>query len=564
MFQDFINTKRTTGELDLTDEQIQELVDRTVNEKNLSFYAALLRSGYLTQEQVVLLAAEYFELAVIPDPFTIEVDFESTTVLYHDENKALDMRMVMDNKQFFVSLEDTKVLVVREPEDEMEQSRLTAIFGQTPTRAVLTDEAYEIILKYQLKPKLFENISMAMRPSDIRRVLQQDGDAGRNRFSPVEELLDGLMTAALERRATDMRIIPINAERSRVWLTVDGRNAHYTYISTAVLENLRNVLKNRANSPSESPGVPVEGRISFMHNGTQVDVRINIVTAFNGYDFNFRFITTVLRGLNDLGMSDDNLAKYKRILNLTKGLVVISGPTGSGKTSLLYAGFRVSMDKNKHIYSIEDPVEIALPGITQVEVKDGVGVTKEVLFASALRHRPDIVAFGEIRNLDDAAPAINFAHTGHPAHATLHANDAIGVISRLTNMGVDPYVLGDTLAAVIAQRLIRRVCPHCATAYNLEIDHPWRKRFNLGNGEITLKKGCGCAKCAGTGYLGQMAIDEILITTPAIREAIQMQKGSTAIRNASNFQTYLEDGKAKALAGLTTFDELEDIAADVL
>lgn len=564
MFQDFITSKR--DEIGMSEEQIRDLVDRTTNEKNLSFYSALLHSGFITQEQVVLLAAEYFEMAVIPDPFTVKVDFDTTTVLYHTEKKTVDMRQVIQNQQFFVTIpgaDDAKIFIIREPENEMERARLMSIFGQMPTCAVLTDEAFDIIQKYQLKPKLFDTISREMRPSDIRRQAQL-GTGANNRTSPVEELLDGLMIAALERRATDMRIVPIDAEDTHVWLTVDGRNMPYCHISTSVLENLRNVLKNRADCPSESPGVPVEGRISFMHDGVQIDVRINIVTAFNGYDFNFRFITTVLRSLDDLGMSDENLAKYKRILNLTKGLVVISGPTGSGKTSLLYAGFRVSMAKNKHIYSIEDPVEIALPGITQVEVNETVGVTKEVLFASALRHRPDIVAFGEIRNLDDAAPAINFAHTGHPAHATLHANDAIGVISRLTNMGVDPYVLGDTLAAVIAQRLIRRVCPYCAEEYDLDIGHPWRNKFNLGNGPIHLKRGCGCAKCAGTGYLGQMAIDEILITTPKVREAIQMQKGSTAIREVTDFQTYLDDGKSKALVGLTTFDELEDIASDVL
>lgn len=561
MFRDYV---QETGPV--TPEQNRVLGEKVITERGMTYYKALLESSLMSQESIVNAALAYYRMDCIENPYKTEIDFELTERLY-ETGGHLDIDAILRNRQFFVRSGDSPFFVLNDPENDIDKNKVKILLGSgVPVKfTLLTEQTYAMYQRYQIQPARIALMS--------RTDLQPDRIA--QYADPMSVFLDTLFESALLWRATDLRIIPMGRveEKSiskliaQVWLTVDGKNTPYTTIAANVLPSLRNVVKNRCHCPDDKNGKPVEGRLTVRFQGRSIDVRVNVVSSFNGYDFNFRFITSVLRSLGDLGMSTENLAKYKRVLNLTKGLVIISGPTGSGKTSLLYAGFRVTMERHKAIYSIEEPVEINLPGITQVEVDENLGMTREQLFASALRHRPDIVAFGEIRNLEDAKPAINFAHTGHPAHATLHANDSVGVVSRLINMGVDPYVLGDTLAAVVSQRLVRRVCPDCAEEYDLPQGHPWRETFDLGDGPIRLKRGCGCAKCAGTGYYGQMAINEIMLTTPEIRAAIQAHKGTDAIRQIQkniHFKTYLDDGKEKALKGETTFEELYDIANDIL
>jgi len=559
MFRDYVQEIGA-----VTSGQNRALGEKAITERGMTYYKALMDSGLLSQESVVNAALAYYRMDCIENPYKARIDFELTERLYGIHGH-LDIDAVIRNRQFFVRSGDALFFVLNDPENDTDKSKVKILLGGgVPIKyTLLTEQTLAMYQRYQIQPARIALMSRTDLQPD--RIAQYD--------NPMSIFLDTLFENALLWRATDLRIIPLekvendSKAEAQVWLTVDGKNTKYTTIFANILPNLRNVVKNRCHCPDEKNGKPVEGRLTVRFQSRNIDVRVNIVPSFNGYDFNFRFITTVLRSLDDLGMSKENLEKYKRVLNLTKGLVVISGPTGSGKTSLLYAGFRVALSANRAIYSVESPVEIQLSGITQVETDDTTGMTRQQAFDSALRHRPDIIAFGEIRNLSDAQPAISFSMTGHPAHATLHANNSVSVVSRLVNMGVDPYVLGDTLAAVVSQRLVRRICPDCAEEYDLPQDHPWRKTFDLGDGPVRLKRGCGCAKCAGTGYYGQMAINEIMLTTPEIRTAIQAQKGTDAIRQILErdlFKTYLEDGKEKALTGMTTFEELYDIANDIL
>jgi type II secretory ATPase GspE/PulE/Tfp pilus assembly ATPase PilB-like protein len=317
----------------------------------------------------------------------------------------------------------------------------------------------------------------------------------------------------------------------------------------------------------ETNDAPVEGQISFNYHGQRVDIRINILKTVIGYDFNMRFIDSSLRGLEELGLSEKNYKQYVDLLHMTKGMVILCGPTGSGKTTLLYAGFKKLLTENKAIFTIEDPVEIVLPGTTQVSVKKEKGMSYAERFPSSLRHDPDIIAIGETRTLDVAEQAVQAANTGHLVFTTLHTNDAVGAISRLTNLGLAPYAIGDVLAAVVAQRLVRRVCPKCKELYDLPEDHEWRQTFDLGDGPIKLARGKGCEYCAGSGYRGRVGVNEFMICSPKLRDAIQKNKTRIeleSILHDEGYRTYLEDAKEKALEGVTTFDEVNELYQDIL
>lgn len=548
----------------ITAEQIKNANEKMLSSRKLSFYTALKSITEIDQEAIVNAACDYYKFQKIKDPFKQEIDWINTTRLYPYQDITTgkcNINDVLEQRQFFVNTEKGITFLIKEPEDENIKNKLQTLIKTNIEYALITDSDLDILIEYKIKPKKY---SIATHKSHAL----QEGMSNNGKFkSQVETMLDDLIETALERRTTDLRIVPINPAEAKVIFTIDGKNHEYATIDGTLLLNLRNIIKTRTKSSEKKDKIPIEGKMKVEHKGQIVDVRVNIVSSYNGFDFNFRFINKILLDLDDLGLSEENLKSYKHILGLTKGLVVISGPTGSGKTSLLYAGFRVALKSGFAVYAIEDPVEINLAGVTQVEVDEEQGLTKQVHFNSALRHRPDIVAFGEIRDSEDAKPAINFAHTGHPAHVTIHANDAVGVISRMVNMGIDPYVLGDTLAAIIAQRLVRRICTHCSMEYQLPKNHKWREMFGLGTDDIILKKSVGCVHCVGTGHYGQIAINEIILVGGEIRDAIQKQLPRADIEKilkGQNFQNYLSDGIDKALKGLISFEEIEPFVNDLL
>ncbi|MEG2857686.1 MAG: ATPase, T2SS/T4P/T4SS family, partial [Clostridia bacterium] len=224
----------------------------------------------------------------------------------------------------------------------------------------------EVLLQYQLTPRAIGEQANKIKVGTTSATAADD--VGEN-ASYTQKLLDMLIEAALERRASDLHLQQLSDDVAQVMLRVDGKLYYFTKVKADVLGNLRNKLKTMSQTGGETPDMPVEGQISAMHRGNRIDIRINILRSSLGYDFNMRFIDANLKGIEELGLSPNNLEQYMRLLHMTKGLVILCGPTGSGKTSLLYAGFKKMLSENKAIFTIEDPVEITMPGITQLQVK---------------------------------------------------------------------------------------------------------------------------------------------------------------------------------------------------
>lgn len=545
----------------LSEKQYRKVQTVQAEKRNTTFFSALKKAEVLPEERIVSLACEFFEINRIGNAFTVKVDFPMTIKIMGDIFHAIEARM------FVCRVDDVLTFVLNDPENEGMKSKATVALRETPAFALITSEEFDIINTYQLTPNSINHQATKITSGVTDKRGKALDDIGENE-SYTERLLAMLIDAALDRRASDLHLQPMGDGTAQVMLRVDGELYPYTTIKSDVLENLRNKLRTMAQVGGESAEKPVEGQISALHNGQRVDIRINIVKSTLGFDFNLRFIDVELKSLEELGLSKQNYDHYMHLLHMTKGLVILCGPTGSGKTSLLYAGFRKLLAENKAIFTIEDPVEIIMPGVTQIGVKKNVaGMSYSELFPSSLRQDPDIIGIGEVRTLDVALQTVQAADTGHLVFTTLHTNDAIGAISRLTNLGLDAYTIGDVLAAVVAQRLVRRVCTNCAEEYVLDKDHPWRKRYGLGDGEIKLKRGCGCEKCAGAGYRGRIAVNEFMIATPKLRSAIQKKCTRTEIEEILQdygFRSYIEDAIDKAKAGIITFDEVDKLYMDIL
>jgi type IV pilus assembly protein PilB len=540
--------------------QIKTIQSEYMNVRNSTYYGAIKRANAMPEEQLLLLACNFFNVSLIENSFRVEVDFAATEKVLGDVFAAIESRMCV------VHYNGKMTFIVNDPENENLRSKASTALGEQPEFAIASEKEFNIILQYKLNPYAINKQSDTIKTAPTTMVLQQDT---RENASHVQRFLDMLIRAALERNASDLHLQQITPDTAQILLRIDGRIYYYASIRSDILPNLRNKLKTMSQVGGETVDKPVEGQISYDYCGQTIDIRINILSTENGFDFCLRFINSHITDLEELGLADTNYQKFLDLLHMTKGLVIICGPTGCGKTTLLYAGFKklLSEEKLPIICTIEDPVEIKMPGITQISLDKEKKMSYADIFPSLLRADPDIIAIGETRTVTVAEQAIQSSNTGHLTFTTLHTNDAVGAISRLVNMGVDAYSVGDVLAAVVAQRLIRRVCPSCAEEYELPQDHIWRTRYNLGNGRVKLKRGCGCAACAGTGYKGRMAVNEFMITTPDLRSAIQKNATRTEIEDileSHGYQTYIKDAIQKALDGVTTFDEVDVLYRDIL
>jgi type II secretory ATPase GspE/PulE/Tfp pilus assembly ATPase PilB-like protein len=308
--------------------------------------------------------------------------------------------------------------------------------------------------------------------------------------------------------------------------------------------------------------LPQDGRIRLRVGGRQIDVRVSTIPTLYGESVVMRILdkSTALLGLEELGMPPEPLARFRKLITRPHGILLVTGPTGSGKTTSLYAALSEIYSEEKKIITIEDPVEYQLTGVNQIHVRPQIGLT----FASGLRHivrqDPDVIMVGEIRDPETAEIAIQAALTGHMVFSTLHTNDAAGAITRLLDMGAEPYLVASSLMGSVAQRLVRQICPQCkevaqysdAVLREVGIDPAGPERHQL-------RRGAGCDACARTGYRRRLGVFELLPIDDTVRQMIVDRTPATLIKQygvRQGMRTLLMDGREKALAGVTTLDEV--------
>lgn len=382
------------------------------------------------------------------------------------------------------------------------------------------------------------------------------------RNAPVVKMIEQLFKNAIEMRASDVHIEPYEKE-IRIRYRVDGELITINTLGVESLGPLIARIKILANLNIAEKRQTQDGRIITKIGEKDVDLRVSILPVVNGEKVVIRILNrdNYKLGKEKLGLSKENLEKLNRIISSPNGIVLVTGPTGSGKSTTLYTVLSELNSSSVNIVTIEDPVEYTLNGINQVNVNNKAGLTFASGLRSILRQDPDIVMIGEIRDEETAQIAIKAAITGHLVLSTLHTNDAPSSITRLIDMGIEPYLAATSISGIIAQRLVRKICPNCKEEY-VASDYE-RDIFGVKDGEVLkLYKGRGCGHCNNTGYMGRIGIYEIMEITREHRDAINKTRDSNVLKDISKkygMTTIAEEGKKLVLQGITNLEELAAI-----
>lgn len=381
--------------------------------------------------------------------------------------------------------------------------------------------------------------------------------------APVVKMIEQLFRNSIEMRASDIHIEPYEKE-VRIRYRIDGK---LTTVNTLAVESLGPLItriKILANLNIAERRIPQDGRIITKIGQDEVDLRVSILPVVNGEKVVIRILTrdSYKVGKEELGINKENLKKLNNIISNPNGIVLVTGPTGSGKSTTLYSILSELNKSDINIVTIEDPVEYTLNGINQVNVNSKTGLTFASGLRSILRQDPDVVMIGEIRDEETAQIAIKAAITGHLVLSTLHTNDAPSTITRLLDMGIEPYLVATSISGIIAQRLVRKICNYCKEEY-IASDYE-KSIFNIDtNTELKLSRGKGCGHCNNSGYNGRIGVYEIMEITREHRNFINDSKNSDILRDISikNGMTTLEEEcKELVLKGVTTLEELATIA----
>jgi len=380
--------------------------------------------------------------------------------------------------------------------------------------------------------------------------------------APIVRLVNSIFFQAIEQNASDIHIEPQDY-RARVRYRIDGMLREIMTIPHRIRSAVISRIKIMSEMDIAEKRIPQDGRLQLKFGSREIDFRVSTLPTIHGEKVVIRLLDKgsmkSLR-IEQIGFGPLNLKRFTNALKRPYGMLLITGPTGSGKTTTLYAALNEISTVEKNVITVEDPVEYMLDGINQTQVNIKAGMTFAASLRAILRQDPDIIMVGEIRDAETAEIAVRAAMTGHLVLSTLHTNDAAGAVTRLVDMGIEPFLVASSVLATVAQRLVRLICPKCRQAYMLEPDAPEREFIGVGPGSpVTLYRGIGCDECGYVGYRGRLAIHEVLPMTAALRALITRNAPVDEIEFtalAEGMISLKKDGIQKALDGLTTIEEV--------
>ena len=393
---------------------------------------------------------------------------------------------------------------------------------------------------------------------DIDRLAEDSEDA------PVIKIVNLIMVQAMRDKASDIHIEPFQ-KTLKLRYRVDGDLVPAESPPKALQLAITSRLKILAGLNIAERRLPQDGRFRIKVMGKEVDLRVSILPTSHGEKIVIRILDkSVLTGsIDQMGIDEETLLKLRKAIDAPHGMILVTGPTGSGKTTTLYSVLQELNNPQYNIVTVEDPIEYELGGVNQVAVRNDIGLDFASALRSILRQDPDIVMVGEIRDNETADIAVKAALTGHQVLSTLHTNDAAGAITRLDDMGIEPFLISSSILMTCAQRLVRRVCANCREEFQPEPEV--FARLGIEQAETVFYRGSGCDRCKGRGYLGRLAIIEALTVTESIRRLIMKRASAAVIKNqavAEGMKTLRMVGVDKALEGQTTLEEVLRVAAD--
>jgi general secretion pathway protein E len=543
----------------IRDSDLRELEQARAATPGKPLHQLIVERGLAKEEDVLAILAEELGMDIV-DLTSIKVDA--------DVLKAMPLRLVHRRMMMPLKRENgTLVVATGDPLDVYTLDELQMLTGLRVRPVLASPREIARLIKTHFGVGGETVTEMVAERDGVELLQETEADdselAKMAQEASVVKLVNEILLEAINERASDVHIEP-QEHGLRIRYRIDGLLQSQKLppeihrFQLAIISRLK--IMSRLNIAEKR--LPQDGRIKMRVQGREIDVRVSIIPMLHGEGIVLRILDKgrMVFNLANVGMFPDTYETFKKLIDIPHGIVLVTGPTGSGKTTTLYSGLNEIKDETLKIITVEDPVEYHTEGIQQIQVHTKIGLTFAASLRSILRHDPDVVLIGEIRDLETAENAIQASLTGHLVFSTLHTNDAPSAFTRLIDMGIEPFLVASSVEAVMAQRLVRTICPHCKTEQKVEKDY--LRRIGFPAEEIDTAKfyrGVGCEECRQLGYQGRMGIYELLILNESLRPLILNRAPASTIAAKAmegGMRTLRTDGWNKVKAGQTTIEEV--------
>jgi type IV pilus assembly protein PilB len=542
----------------VTEDKVIEAVKKQKH-FHLKIGQTLQKLGYVTEKQLLEALHQQLNYEIVVSSELLELDSEVIKQIpepFAFENQVIAIKE--DNGSIVVAMTDPENIVVQDSLKKILGKNIIPILIGETTLADTLEKYYKTIRTSSQVEDAIDKFDFVAIDEDEKEIsIDSKGEAD----APVVKLINLIITEAIKSNTTDIHIEPLTT-KTRVRFRIDGALREVMSPPIGLHAGMVSLVKVMAKLNIAERRLPQDGHISLKTPMKSVDVRVSITPTVTGEKVVMRLLDKGEFGfdLTTLGFTDANLDMFDKWIRRPYGINIVSGPTGSGKSTTLHAALKEIRNIENNIVTVEDPVEYRLDGITQIEAREKIGLTFGKALRSVLRQDPDIVLIGEIRDEETADIAIKFSLTGHLVFTTLHANDAPSTITRLIDIGIPAYLVSSSLNLVMAQRLVRKICTNCIKDYTPTEEELERAGITDEEAkEIDFKKGEGCVHCDNTGYSGRTGIFEMLEVNPEIRKLIFARENQEVIREAAlknNMMSLHKSGIEKVKMGLTSIQEV--------